>query len=129
MKILISLLFGAIFLLAGELRVAKDYADGVQIAKKENKKILLMLSREGCKACIYMHDTALKDDAVVDSLSGYVVIFVDIFEDEWNKKFRAYVTPTFFVLDKNENKIGKQIVGAMEPSEFAKAIRNIEVKK
>ena len=108
MKILISLLFGAIFLLAGELRVAKDYDDGVQIAKKENKKILLMLSREGFKACIYMHDTALKDDAVVDSLSGYVVIFVASLKMSGTKNLEHMSHLLFLFLIKMKTKLASK---------------------
>jgi thioredoxin-related protein len=123
----VALLASSAFAL--ELVSAYNYASAVQVAKKDNKNILLMLSQPGCPACNYMKSVSLKNDEVVGALKNFVFVEVNIHKDEWNKKYRAFGTPTFYLLDKNENKLGRPVVGGLEPADFAQVIKEIESGK
>jgi uncharacterized protein YyaL (SSP411 family) len=52
-----------------EVHWAKDYQTAVQTAKKENKPILFIISRDTCKYCVLLDTTTLKDDKVVKALN------------------------------------------------------------
>ena len=121
-KIVLFLLLITASVFAAELETAQDYKSAVELAKKENKNILLMLSQYGCPACKYMLGTTLKNDEVKAALSNYIFVDVDIYEGTWNKKYRAFGTPTIYFLDKNENKIGRNLIGAQDPDTFVKFI-------
>jgi len=127
-KIIFMLLFAATAIFALDLETAKSYSEAVISAKKENKTILLILTQPGCPACKFMKETTLKNGSVKDALSTFIVVDADIYEDNWNKKFRAFGTPTMYLIDKNENKIGRPIIGAMDPDEFIKTIKQIQGK-
>jgi hypothetical protein len=57
---------------------------------------------------------------------NFVPVEVNILKDGWNKKFRAFATPTFYILDKNENKIGRQLIGETSEDELLKALKALK---
>jgi thioredoxin-related protein len=126
--ILILALASAVF--AAQVEWASNYKAAVEKAKKENRLIFLMLSQPGCPACIQMKELFKKDDLLANEINtNFVAVDVNILKDEWNKKFRAYATPTFYFLDKNENKIGRQFVGGTDGGEFLKVLKDIQKQR
>jgi len=127
--ILIAALASAVF--AAQIEWATSYKSAVERAKKENKLLMLMLSQPGCPACIQMKDVVFKKDEVLvnEINTNFVAVDVNILKDDWNKKFRAYATPTFYFLDKNENKIGRQFVGGADGVEFLKILKDIQKQR
>jgi thiol:disulfide interchange protein len=48
--------------------------DGLAIASRENKPVLIDMWATWCKNCLVMDQTTLKDEAVTAALAGYVKI-------------------------------------------------------
>ncbi|HRF56969.1 MAG TPA: thioredoxin fold domain-containing protein [Campylobacterales bacterium] len=129
-KSLFLILF-AISAFGAQIEWSLDYKAALEKAKNENKPILLMLSQPGCPACAQMKETVLKkDELVINEISSkFVAVEVNILKESWNKKFRAFATPTFYFLDKNENKIGRQFVGGADGEEFLKILKDVQTKR
>jgi thiol:disulfide interchange protein DsbD len=49
-------------------------ADGLAVAQKENKPVLIDMWATWCKNCLVMDKTTLKDQAVMSALAGYVKV-------------------------------------------------------
>ena len=75
-----------------------------------------------------MKEGVLKNgESATEELSqNFVSVEVNILKDGWNKKFRAFATPTFYILDKNENKIGRQLIGETSEDELLKALKALK---
>lgn len=106
------------------------YKAALEKSKKTSKPILLMLSQPGCPSCEQMKEGVFKkDDLVINEInSRFIAVEVNVLKDSWNKKFRAFATPTFYFLDKDENKLGRQFVGGAEGEEFLKILKSVSVK-
>jgi thioredoxin-related protein len=118
----------AVFSFAAQIEWATSYKAALDRAKKENKHIFLMLSQPGCPTCIQMKEQTLKkDELLINEINTkFVAVEVNILRDDWNKKFRAFATPTFYFLDKNENKISRQFVGGADGAEFLKIVKDAQ---
>lgn len=129
-KVLLVLLF-CIGAFAAGINWAPSYKAAVEKAKKENKPIMLMLSQPACPACIQMKEVVFKNDelTVNEINTKFIPVDVNILKDDWNKKFRVFATPTFYFLDKNENKIGRQFVGGADGVEFLKILKDIQKQR
>lgn len=127
--VLIFLLLFSAQLFSSDINTLKSYDEAIKLAQKDNKNIILVLSQTGCKACTYMYEVTFKNDDVKLLLKNYILLPVDVYKDSWNKKFRPFGTPTIYFVDKNENKIGRPVIGALESSDFIKVIKEIESKK
>ena len=127
-RIVAVLAFSALFAFGAKVDWATDYKSAVERAKKENKGIFLMLSQPGCPLCKMMKEGVLKNgESATEELSqNFVSVEVNILKDGWNKKFRAFATPTFYILDKNENKIGRQLIGETSEDELVKALKALK---
>lgn len=127
-KIFAVLALCAVFVFGAKVEWVGDYKSAVERAKKENKGVFLMLSQPGCPSCIKMKEGVLKNgESVTEILSqNFVAVEVNVLKDDWNKKFRAFATPTFYVLDKNENKIGRQMIGESAEDELLKALKALK---
>lgn len=114
-------------LLAANINWAPSYKTALEIAKKENKPIMMMLSQPSCPACVQMKNIFKSDELLANEInSKFIPVEVNIYKDEWNQKFRAFATPTFYFIDKNENKIGRQFVGGAEASDFMKVLKDAQ---
>jgi thioredoxin-related protein len=130
-KTVLAVLFCMSASFAASINWAPSYKAAVERAKKENKPIMLMLSQPGCPSCIQMKDVVFKNDEIVanEINSNFIPVDVNILKDDWNKKFRAFATPTFYFIDKNENKIGRQFVGGAEGAEFLEVLKEIQKQR
>lgn len=112
------LLFAATFAICGEVNWL-SLSDAKTLAKKENRVIMVEVSAHGCKYCIEMANTTLKNDKITTKLNKQFapVLF---YNDEGNvpEAFFAKGTPTFFFIDKNGKKLGAPIFGAWNANDF-----------
>ncbi len=127
----VFLLLFAICAFGAQIEWSPSYKAALEKAKNENKLVLLMLSQPGCPSCAQMKDGVFKkDELVINEISAkFAAVEVNILKDNWNKKFRAFATPTFYFLDKNENKIGRQFVGGADGEEFLKILKDAQTRK
>ena len=118
--ILPLILFGADFDWIGSFSRAKD------IAKKENKLIMVMISQKGCAACEYMDEVAFEDENLVEFIESFFVpVKMDI-KSANSVSLKAFGTPTFYFLDKNGKKIARQLVGAGSAKVFLEKLKEIK---
>jgi len=119
--LLSTTLFGA------QIKWANSYDDALKTAKSQNKPILLMLSQPGCPTCVSMKSLMASDELVSNEIaSKFVAVEVNILKDDWNMKFRAFATPTFYFIDKNENKLSRQFIGGAPAAEFLKVLKDAQ---
>ncbi len=67
------------------------------------KKSMFLLLFAICAFGVQMKEGAFKKDELLINEINTKFVVVEV--NNWNKKFRAFATPTFYFLDKNENKI------------------------
>ena len=114
-------LFGANFDWQYDFKVAKD------LAKKENKPIMIMIYQDGCLACEYMDEVAFENDELSDFIENFFIPVKLTIKEAKSLGFKAYGTPTFYFLDKNAKQIGRQLVGGATPKVFLEKVK--EYKK
>lgn len=129
-KFLFIFLALSLSLFAANINWASNYKAAIDRAKKENKPIMLMLSQPACPACMQMKEIFKTDELLANEInSKFIPVDVNILKDDWNKKFRVFATPTFYFIDKNENKIGRQFIGGAEAGDFMKVLKDIEKQR
>lgn len=103
-----------------------DYDDAIELAEKNNKIVMVLLSREGCSACEYMKDVALKNKDVSEYIQKhFIAVEVDIQQDFIPEGLSYFGTPTFHFLDKNEKKLDR-INGGKNSKSFMEYIQKVK---
>ncbi|HEX5329862.1 thioredoxin family protein [Sulfuricurvum sp.] len=104
-------------LASAELKWASSYDAALAQAKKEKKKVMVMLSRENCPACEYMSDIVFEENAVINEVhKNFIPVHIDIHNDFIPDGLGYMGTPTFHFLDANGKKIGRYDGAANIPS-------------
>lgn len=88
-------------------------------AKKENKILMVEVSAHGCKYCVEMASTTLKDEKIVNKINANfapVLFYLD--SEKIPSEFAARGTPTFFFVDKNGKRLSPPIFGAWNVQDF-----------
>lgn len=97
------------------------YREVFEVARAENKPIMLYFHFDGCGACMTMKKTAFKDPAVAEFYnSNFICLDVNTRKDEGvetNKIYNIQMHPTFLFLDAEGN-ILHRIVSVFNPEEF-----------
>ena len=92
-------------------------------AQKQNKHIILMLSKEGCDACWYMENIVFDDEKVKSLLfSNFVPVYLGIDKDKIPAEYKYVGTPTFYFLDVSGKKLGFRVGGAKNVMDFTNII-------
>lgn len=89
------------------------------IAKEQNKLIMIEVSAHGCKYCVEMANTTLKNEATVAKINKHfasVLFYAD--SDKIPKEFLSRGTPTFYFLDKTGKRLTSPIFGAWNTADF-----------
>ncbi len=110
---------------------AKDIADAIKMATKQNKPILMDVGGNWCSWC-HKLDTLFKTDKEVGKLlKKYIVVKVNFSQDNENKavlakypKITGY--PHLFVLDKTGKVIHSQDTGKLETGDHHDPAKVIE---
>ncbi len=106
-----------------------QYDEAFLKAKKENKIVMVMLSKEGCPACEYMKDIVFENDDVLDAFNkDFVGVHLDINDDYVPDRLAYIGTPTFHFLNKHESKIDR-IDGGVNSRDFTLKMRELISKK
>jgi len=94
------------------------------LAKNKGKKILLDFSADWCTSCKELEDITFADTAVINKMSEFVLVRVDVTENTdqekaLSKKYGVFGPPVLIFLDENaEIEKSKTIVGFIPPDEF-----------
>ena len=127
-KIVLIILFLVSSVFA-DINWVEDIDDAYEIAAKENKKVMVMLSKEGCSACDYMKGIVFKDKNFSNRFNrGLVAVHIDIYKDFMPDGLEFFATPTFYFLDANE-KIIHRINGAHNSKDFSEELELFNLLK
>ncbi|MDF1697754.1 MAG: thioredoxin fold domain-containing protein [Saprospiraceae bacterium] len=98
-----------------------SHSDVFELAKKENKKVMLYFHFDGCGACVTMEKTAFKDKSVFEFFNSNFVNFeINTLKGEGletNKIYNIKLHPTFLFFDSEGNELHR-MVGIFSPEEF-----------
>ncbi len=123
MKKLIILLFSISILFSADFEWLHSIQKAKEEAKKNNKKIMIMISKKDCTSCEYMDSVVFENDDVVDYIENFFIpVKVDI-ETARKNNLKVFATPTFYFFDKNFKKIKRELVGSATASTFLKTLR------
>lgn len=104
-----------------------NYSDLFELAKKNNKGVMLYFHFDGCGACVTMEKTAFKDKSVFEYYNTHFVNFeINTLKGigiEINKKYNIQMHPTFIFFDNTGNE-SHRIVGVISPKEFYRQANN-----
>lgn len=113
---------------ANDLEFMYSLKDAKVQAQQEQKAILVMLTQEGCPACEYMKEVVFEDEILASYMRSYfVLVELDINKDVVPKELKVFGTPTFYVLNYQGEKIGRQMVGGAQAPAFLDVLK--EYKK
>jgi thioredoxin-related protein len=102
-----------------------DIFDAYDVAAAQEKPVLVMLSKEGCQGCEYMHNVVYKNSKVSEYINKhFVAVNIDVYAESVPEELEYFATPTFYVLDKDEN-ILKRINGGQKTDAFLETLQGI----
>lgn len=109
-----------------------EYSDLFEIAKKENKGVMLYFHFDRCGACVKMERTAFKDKSVIDYYNTNFINFeINTLKGEGieiNKLYNIKLHPTFIFFDNEGNELHR-LVGVFSPEEFYKQANDALLSK
>ncbi len=115
---------------ASEIRWAKNYDDGLSIAKKQNKPLLFVSASHSCKNCIALDKNTFKDTKVIEFLNRNFISVV-AYSDEGDfipKSLYRPSTPTIWFLLPNNEVMYDPLIGAIVPEDFLEVLSIVKVQ-
>jgi len=126
MRALILIIVCTIALFANELQFKYNFSEALQIAKKQNKEVMMMYSATWCPECNYMKEVVFKNRKVIKYIEKYyVVLLLDIQKDKLPEGFNYIGIPTFFFIDKYAKQKSK-IIGGSKANIFLQKLKALK---
>lgn len=99
--------------------------DAYEKAANNNKLVLVMLSQKGCPGCEHMKDIVFEDKLVNSYMQQkFEIVHVDVYEEGAPDGLEFFGTPTFYILDADEN-ILKRVNGGQNATEFLQTLKSL----
>lgn len=110
-----------------------EWSDSFQTAKNEaqslDKLILVMFTQEECSTCEYMKEVTFENEVLSEYMqNSFILLEVDMYDKKALEHLKVYGTPTTYILDKEGNKIGRQIIGGATAPAFLKVLKEYKEK-
>jgi len=102
-----------------------DYHKALDLAKKEHKIVMVMISQPNCPTCEYMDDVAFETESLSDYVENFFVPLKLSLAKAKALGFKAYGTPTFYFLDANGSRITRALVGGATAKTFLAKLQEI----
>ena len=124
MKFFLSLyLFGATVLLA-DLHWDASYVKAFEKAKKQEKGVMIMLSKEKCDACWYMENIVFDEDELVAEIEKkFIPLRLDVNDDDL-QGLNFTDTPTLYFM-KSDKEVLKRLNGVFNIKELTAALLKV----
>ena len=128
----IFLLVGILFsttLFAEEIVWIKDINSAFDLAKKEQKTVMVLVEGQNCRWCVKMKQRTLGDENVQKKLESYIIVKV-MREDEDAVKDLPIINgvpSVFFMTPKKE--VLESVIGYFNVEDFLSYISDVEKKK
>ena len=129
-KIIFTMLFVASSLMAAEVNWAKDYKSGLRLAKKQNKPILFVISRDTCKYCVMLKNTTFKDEKVTKALNkDFIAVTSWINENDFvPKKLYTPGLPGIWFLKPSGEPMFQPLMGMLKSKDFIQALELVKTE-
>jgi len=115
-----------VFSLWAEPEWTSSLEEAKTLAHKENKHLILMLSREECDACWYMKNIVFENDNVKVLIEEHFIgVNLDVDLEDIPARFSYLGTPTFYFMDANGTELGHQLNGAANVKDFTQKVNQI----
>ena len=112
MKRIIVFLLLALGLNASEINWIESYVKASEIAKAENKPMLVFINSPGCGACQVMKDITFKDETIYPYINEHFIsVSLDIDKNDAPETLKTEVTPTFHFVKYDGTKIRETLFG------------------
>ena len=112
LKKIFVLLLMTLGLNASEINWLESYTKAAEIAKAENKPMLVFINREDCGACKVMKEITFKDEIVYPYINEhFIAVSLNINKNDAPKALQAEMTPTFHFVKYDGTKIRETLVG------------------
>lgn len=110
-KIMIVILI-TLGLNATEINWLESYTKASEIAKAENKPMLIFINRPDCGACNVMKEITFTDKSIYPYINEHFVpVSLNIDKNDAPKSLQAEMTPTFHFVKYDGTKIRETLVG------------------
>lgn len=110
-KIMILLLM-TIGLNASEINWLESYTKAAEIAKADDKPILVFINRPDCGACKVMKEVTFKDKMIYPYINEhFIAVSLNINTNDAPKSLQSEMTPTFHFVKYDGTKIRETLVG------------------
>jgi len=128
MRILLSIIFSFLTLLATPISKDIDFINIYKDVKNTEKITLMIYTTKSCPQCAYMKQKVFKDKFIKNILDEHFSILQkDVQVDELPDGFKYFGIPTIFFIDKDANKLG-EFIGSCRAKEFSHKLKEI-IKK
>ena len=111
-KILLALLLTVGVVSAdSNLTIYSDYNTTIELAKKENKPVFILFSKEKCEWCKKLKSEVLTSEKIEEQLqSDYLVLFLDKEKDDYPAQYKVEAVPDVFLISPEEE-VYTEIIG------------------
>ncbi|WP_373029717.1 thioredoxin family protein [Sulfurovum sp.] len=112
MKKIMILILITLGLNATEINWLESYTKASEIAKAENKPMLVFINRPDCGACNVMKEITFTDKSIYPYINEHFVpVSLNIDKNDAPKSLQAEMTPTFHFVKYDGTKIRETLVG------------------
>lgn len=110
--------------------LSESFDDALLEAKKTNKLLLVELEMEFCPYCERMEKFVLSKEEVKSIIQEhYIFVKLDIHKDTIPENLTSRMTPTFYFLTSDGEKILKEVKGAPSKSDFINYLNHIYLQE
>jgi thioredoxin-related protein len=113
------------------LIIYQDYNKSIEIAKKENKPIFILFTKENCQWCKKLESEILTNNQILQRLKDeYIILFLNKNQDEYPQKiYDIQAVPTVFLISPTQE-IYTQIVGYhSKPKDYLKWFNYVKIER
>ncbi len=127
MKYLVSILVLVTALFGSDLEWSNDYKAALEIAKKENKQVYMLVTSESCRWCRKFESTTLQDDGIIQRLeSKYVLLHISREKDYMPSKFKKKRVPRHYFLT-SDAQVVETFLGYWNVLDFNSFLDDVDV--
>lgn len=121
-KIFLIMLFSAVTLSAADVKWEKDIASAVERGIKEQKPLMVLVTKNGCRWCDILKQNTLKNPKIVAIINRDFVAYEGVVDNNTvPPSLMTQGTPaTWFI--KGKSPMFEPIMGAVESEDFLKAL-------
>jgi len=130
--LLIVLSLFATVVFAQEIAWEKDFKTAIDRAAKEQKPMMFLLSKHGCRWCVHFEKNTLSDPRVITMLNENFISYVGFAsEGGFPRELLTGGTPATWFISPQKVPMFQPIMGSMEPNDYLKALNIVleQVKK